>query len=401
VSEPLGRRSKPRSLVKKERRRVRVARREERQDAKLALADFDLLCGVRLQHVVDVREPLVLVSQIQRSGGTLVSQLFDGHPQCHAHPYELKIGHPRKQDWPPLDLGAKPAIWFGILYEASAKKSFKEGYVKQGQAVTRELGRGQVRESFPFIVPPALQWKVFEQCVSSWPIERERDVLDAYMTSYFNAWLDNHNLYTGPKRIVTGFTPRLNMRPSSLEKMFEAYPDGRLVTVIRDPQSWYVSARRHAPRMYGDLDRAIKLWRLSAQSAIDAKERYGSRVFVLAYEGLIEETEDVMRRLSGFVGIDFDPVLLQPTFNCLPIKANSSYDVAQHGIIKEPIRSRREELTKDEATRIEKQAGGVYEAALALPELLRATPEREGGPSPEDVPSALERRRRAASDHAA
>src|SRR5919198_369926 len=68
------------------------------------LEEYEALCRARLRHLVEVREPLVLVSQIQRSGGTLLSQLFDGHPQCHAHPGELHIGWPRKRYWPPLDL---------------------------------------------------------------------------------------------------------------------------------------------------------------------------------------------------------------------------------------------------------------------------------------------------------
>ena len=57
------------------------------------LGEYRQLGRVRTDHVVRVREPMVLVSQIQRSGGTLLSRLFDGHPECHAHPYELKIGH--------------------------------------------------------------------------------------------------------------------------------------------------------------------------------------------------------------------------------------------------------------------------------------------------------------------
>ena len=48
------------------------------------------LCGARLDHLVEVREPLVLVSQVQRSGSTLLGQLFDAHPECHAHPYEIR-----------------------------------------------------------------------------------------------------------------------------------------------------------------------------------------------------------------------------------------------------------------------------------------------------------------------
>ena len=45
------------------------------------IEEYHELCRARLDHVVPVREPLVLISQIQRSGGTLLSQLFDGHPE--------------------------------------------------------------------------------------------------------------------------------------------------------------------------------------------------------------------------------------------------------------------------------------------------------------------------------
>src|SRR5207244_11583723 len=74
------------------------------------LEEYRALCRTRLQHLVEVREPLVFVSQIQRSGGTLLSRLLDGHPECHAHPYEARLGH--KSKWPVLDLAA-PDEWFG------------------------------------------------------------------------------------------------------------------------------------------------------------------------------------------------------------------------------------------------------------------------------------------------
>src|SRR5207244_9486462 len=91
--------------------------------------EYELLCRARVEHAVPVREPLVLVSQIQRSGGTLLSQLFDGHPECHAHPHELTIGHPKSQIWPELDL-ADPAGWYGILYEKYPQKHLRLGYAK-------------------------------------------------------------------------------------------------------------------------------------------------------------------------------------------------------------------------------------------------------------------------------
>jgi len=73
---------------------------------------------------------LALISQIQRSGGSLLSQLFDGHPEIYAHPDELKIGFPEKYIWPKIDLNDTPENWFSILFEDSVLKHFRKGYNK-------------------------------------------------------------------------------------------------------------------------------------------------------------------------------------------------------------------------------------------------------------------------------
>jgi len=51
--------------------------------------NVESFCRSYFEHVSPVTSPLVLISQIQRSGGSLLSQLFDGHPEVHAHPHEL------------------------------------------------------------------------------------------------------------------------------------------------------------------------------------------------------------------------------------------------------------------------------------------------------------------------
>ena len=59
---------------------------KELKESKLDLKHLYRLC---LEHISPVNSPLALISQIQRSGGSLLSQLFDGHPEIHAHPHEL------------------------------------------------------------------------------------------------------------------------------------------------------------------------------------------------------------------------------------------------------------------------------------------------------------------------
>ena len=50
---------------------------------------------------VKIKRPVknfLLISQIQRSGGTLLTQLLDGHKNLSVHPYELILTDP-KWDW--------------------------------------------------------------------------------------------------------------------------------------------------------------------------------------------------------------------------------------------------------------------------------------------------------------
>src|SRR5688572_13947037 len=93
---------------------------------RLPASEYDLLLQHRIKHLVRVDQPLCLVSQVQRSGGSLLSQLFDGHPALHAHPSELRIGYPRaKTDWPSAELllGA-PTNAFRRLHDEKTTSTF-------------------------------------------------------------------------------------------------------------------------------------------------------------------------------------------------------------------------------------------------------------------------------------
>src|SRR5215210_4381368 len=131
--------------------------------------EFLALVEQRLRRPVEVHEPLVLISQIQRSGGTLLSQLLDAHPQLHAHPHELHIGYPRdKRDWPQLDLGEGPEQWFRALREAHVDRMLVDGYRKYARKWVQY--EDERLETYPFLLLPSLQRRLFERSASSWKI---------------------------------------------------------------------------------------------------------------------------------------------------------------------------------------------------------------------------------------
>lgn len=337
---------------RKTRARIRMIRRELKE-RKSHLEYLHYIC---LQHISPVTSPIAMISQIQRSGGSLLSQLFDGHPEVHAHPHELKIGNPKKYIWPQIDLNNSPERWFEILFEDSVIAHFKAGYKKMRQ----------YEEVFPFIFLPSLQRKIFLRYMDSVEAIQLRDVFDAYMTSYFGAWLNNQN-NLGQKKSITAFTPRLAMVPDSMKSFFEIYPDGRLISIVRDPKNWYPSAHRHnaviGRTKYGEVRQAIEQWNESAQSMLRNKDRYGKLVCLLRFEDLISHTEAVMRYLAEFLNLEYDDILLEPTFNKFPIRANTSFKAERHGIVNNTL-SRYKTLTEEELEIVEEMTRETYSMVL-------------------------------------
>lgn len=315
------------------------------------------ICEICSEYIAPVTSPIALISQVQRSGGSLLSQLFDGHPELHAHPHELKIGYPKKYMWPKIDLNDHPQRWLEMLFEDKVIEHSKGGYKKERKQ----------DEVFPFIFMPSVQRKVFLRYLSSVDSITWRDVFDAYMTSYFGAWINNQNRY-GQKKYVTAFTPRLAMIEDNMESFFEVYPDGRLLSIVRDPKNWYPSAARHRSNVYGDIRKSIDLWKTSTKAALRNKEKYGERVCIVRFEDLVSKTESVMSYMADFLGINFDNILLVPTFNKCPIRANTSFNAEQHGIVASTL-SRYKMLSEEELKIIEKMTEDIYSM------ILKETPE--------------------------
>jgi len=339
-----------------------VSEEEHRAEATEVASADDLKRALRprRENVVPVREPLVLICQAQRSGGTLLARLFDGHPECHAHPHELLIGYPKPHTWPELPLDEDPDLWFGKLRERYLSTLFTKG---QRRLPLKASGE-KFRASYPFIMPPGFQRLLFlDEVGRRAPLGSEREVLDCYMTSLFNAWLDNQNLRGVEKRWVVGFSPR-RAWGDGLDRFESIYPDGRLISILRDPLSWFTSAQGRDEA--ADPDVLLGVWMRSAREMLEAEQRLGERFRVVRFEELVLDTPGAMRRLASWLGIDYDERLATPTFNGYPVGPNSSFETSQTGVVQEPVERYRELLTDDQQEHIRSECEELYNEVLAL-----------------------------------
>jgi hypothetical protein len=106
-----------------------------------------------------------------------------------------------------------------------------------------------------------------------------------------------------------------------------------VISVIRDPKNWFPSATRHQLNKYGEIHNALYQWLDSAKSMVENKRQYGDRVCIITFEDLVKRTDPVMQYLAGFLNINFDNILLTPTFNKAPIKPNTSFKLEKPGIM--------------------------------------------------------------------
>lgn len=296
-----------------------------------AAAEYADVLRNRLEYLVPVAQPLVLISQSGRSGGTLLVRLFDGHPQCHVVPYELQ------QMFRGMARLGDPGLAWGAL---AADKLF---YRRR-----------------PFTLRPALQRAIFDDCVGELGDPGPRQLMDAWFTSFFNAWLDNTNLRTGPKRWVMGFEPR---SATKLDAHARLYPDGRVLSVIRDPWGWFASRREKRER-WSDPEVALASWRAQVEAALARRLAEPDRTSLVRFTDLIGRPEETMAALAGRLGLDADPSLLAPSFNGVPSGGRSSFSDLGVELSKAPL-ERAGHLTADERTLVDRLDGGLYEEAVA------------------------------------
>jgi hypothetical protein len=263
-----------------------------------------------------VEQPLVLISEVQRSGGSLLCQLFDGHPQVYTHHHELKIGVFSKLIWPEFSPEESPHDLFFKLYEYNIIKHFKYGFAKG------RLNKDNARRH-KICLPPRLQYDIFLNYLAQRPHRTRRDVLNAYMTSYVNGFL-NYGHSDREKKYLVGFTPFLAAREDNVTRFFQDYPDGHIVSVLRDPVRWFASARKHS-QAFSAPENATAYWLQSTRAMIHNANRHPGRVHIVRFADLILRNREATGALCGRLGIEPSERMAVPTCNGTPITANSSF----------------------------------------------------------------------------
>jgi len=193
--------------------------------------------------------------------------------------------------------------------------------------------------------------------------ERSGGTPDAYLAAYCTIKAGQN----GKKRWGEK-TPRHVYR---IADIFEAFPNAKVVYIIRDPRAVVASYRDFKSHgefsdemrkaFEADEERARRsyhvyiislMWRSAVRAGREAVARFGEdRVRIIRYEDLVGDSENVLKSLSTFLNLEYAPSMLEVAMN------NSSYnrvDVAT-GISSAAVKRWLKKLTPREIAAIQKR----------------------------------------------
>ncbi|CAB1056250.1 hypothetical protein D1BOALGB6SA_986 [Olavius sp. associated proteobacterium Delta 1] len=286
-------------------------------------ASFKALFQTCLKHVSPITTPQVWISQFAHSGGSLLNRLFDGHPAIFAFPDELLNGAPAEIPWAEIDPNDDPQRWIEIFIDFLNPRHIPPRF----KPATNHKG------ALPFVFLPLLQKQIFLKYLNTIKPLKPRDVFDGYVTACFGAWLNYQN-HSRLKNFVTVSAPGVATLKEKTAGFFSIYPDGRLICLIANPQTWYRSALQAQPEKYADVNWSVMRWQENLRSVLWIKDRFADRTCLISAEELVNKPEPVMRHLAGFLGLPYDSILLIPTFNGDPISIDTSFKMATVDSIK-------------------------------------------------------------------
>lgn len=92
--------------------------------------------------------------------------------------------------------------------------------------------------------------------------------------------------------------------------IFDAYPEARMIHMIRDPRDRHGASIAAQRRRMGAVGAATARWLYTAGLAKRNQRRYPDRYKVVRYEDLVSQLEETLRDICAFLDEDFVPGML-------------------------------------------------------------------------------------------
>ena len=264
-------------------------------------------------------------------GGNVLHRHLDGHSQLLVYPFESQLGNRTFNDflasiervqyrYPEFPEGLEA----GELYEQIIDEEMKTFLRKRN---------GSKFKDTDLQLDEADRIAEFTRILGTGPYGRAR-VIEAFFRSTFSAW---RNYYTNATDEMThvGYSPAIGL---DAERIVRDFPQIRLIHLVRNPFSAYRDTKRRPfPQ---SLSRYLITWNIYHSTVEMFAKLYPNNIRVVRYEDMVEGKQSFMSDIALFIGLEFEPAMLYPSWNAKEISAS----IAPWGTVLKSTKEYNEEI---------------------------------------------------------
>ncbi len=276
----------------------------------------------QLQSFINSQPTVIVIGGMAKTGTTLPLSLLDGHPDLIVFPEELRFFH-MKADQPD---GKSAADRF--LANENTQRLSKGRRDFGSDDYTSHGGTG-----FGVVDYSMFDWEVFERVVRAGflahrsAFHRFMVVIGAYLLGM------NRPIPNGPTHIVSKAPHNERFAEKWVRMLGE---NGRFIQCTRDPIEHFLSLS-NVEKIYGTTDQNPEDYVYTVRKRLRKWRHYPAKqLYVLNYDSITSDTDNVMRDIANFLGIDFHPTLLAPSKNGQPWSGNSSRQIVSQEVFSNP-----------------------------------------------------------------
>ena len=143
------------------------------------------------------------------------------------------------------------------------------------------------------------------------------------------------------------------------DQILAAYPQARILHIIRDPRDRYASSRTRWQSMKGLAGAATAMWLSSVNRAQRNQRKHPDRYLIVRYESLTSQPEATLRRICSFIGEEYSTQMLEMrgAKKFRDAGGNSSYGTRRTAVTRDSIGRFRQVLSKSEIAFMQACAG--------------------------------------------
>lgn len=251
------------------------------------------------------RFPLIMISAMYENGGNTTHRMLDGHPELYVYPFESQLGTsfvsdyltsfvPFKYRWPEFPMTGTPEQDYEAFFDEEMKTLLRVPARSKFKDAGLELSEAERRQTFLSLLEGRPRTRA--------------NIVAAFFESTFTAWKNLNR--SGRERAYLGYSPVMVL---DTEKIFQDFPEGHVVHVVRNPWSGYADTKKRPFPL--SLQRYAWTWNVSQHMALTYAERFPANFHVLRFEDMIADPKAQLSALCQRLGLSYSETLLYPSWN--------------------------------------------------------------------------------------